>query len=166
MRLLITSPVRSLLAEYDGTALRGLHFFESDRHPPAGTRDEPARGDVLGRQIVREMREYFAGERKNFDLPLSPRGTPFQQKVWNALRAIPFGSTRSYGTLADEIGTPGAARAVGQANRRNPIPIIIPCHRVLAASGSIGGYMGSGPDGDGTVIKRWLLIHEGVELKF
>ena len=92
-----------------------------------------------------QLTEYFAGARRNFDLPLSPSGTAFQQKVWAALLSVPYGETRSYGDIARLIGNPGACRAVGMANNRNPLPILIPCHRVIGADGSLVGY-GSGLD--------------------
>jgi methylated-DNA-[protein]-cysteine S-methyltransferase len=88
------------------------------------------------------LREYFAGERKSFDLPLDMRGTPFQKNVWEALLAIPFGETRSYGQLARQLGNPQSTRAVGAANGRNPISIIVPCHRVIGASGKLTGFAG------------------------
>lgn len=97
---------------------------------------------------------YFAGELRQFSLPLRPRGTPFQMQVWAALRRIPFGETRSYGALAASIGQPGSARAVGAANRTNPIGIIVPCHRVIGADGTLTGYAG------GIERKRFLLEHE------
>jgi methylated-DNA-[protein]-cysteine S-methyltransferase len=155
MRLLISSPVGPLLAEYDREGVHALRFWSQGEHPPAGTRDEPARDDALGRQIVREMQEYFARERRDFTVPLAPSGTEFQRGVWAALRRIPFGETRSYADIAREVGVPKGPRAVGQANGRNPIPIIVPCHRVLASGGKLGGYS-SGLD-----VKRWLLQHEG-----
>ncbi len=103
-----------------------------------------------------ELGEYLAGRRKTFDLPLAPSGTPFQHQVWKALEEIPYGETRSYGQLAAAIGRPGAARAVGQANHRNPISIFIPCHRVIGGDGSLTGY------GGGMDIKEFLLRLEGV----
>ncbi len=103
----------------------------------------------------RQLLEYFAGERKEFDLPLAPRGTPFRQKVWAALRAIPWGEVCAYRDIAQVVDCPKGFRAVGMANRSNPIPIIIPCHRVVAADGSIGGYAG------GLELKRALLSVEG-----
>lgn len=103
---------------------------------------------------ARQLDEYFAGERREFDLPLAPRGTGFQERVWRALLAIPFGVTRSYGELARTIGRPSASRAVGAANGKNPIAIIVPCHRVIGANGTLTGY------GGGLPIKRWLLEHE------
>lgn len=106
-----------------------------------------------------QLEEYFDGKRTGFDLPLAPHGTAFQQKVWAALSRIPFGQTKSYGELARELGT--AARALGGACGRNPIPVIIPCHRVLGANGAMGGYSGI----DGIETKEFLLRHEGVPLK-
>ncbi|MDB4949759.1 MAG: methylated-DNA--[protein]-cysteine S-methyltransferase [Gemmatimonadetes bacterium] len=161
-RLLLTSPVGPLLAEYAADGLRTLHFWPQGAHPPAGTRVEPSRDDVLGWKVAEQLREYFAGTRTAFDLPLAPAGTEFQRRVWSALCRIPAGETRSYGQVAAEMGMPRSPRPVGQANRRNPIPVVIPCHRVLAASGALGGYMGSwGDDGESADIKRWLLRHEG-----
>ena len=161
-RLLLTSPVGPLMAEYDGEGLRALHFWPEGAHPPAGTRVEPGRDDKLGWKIATQLREYFGGTRKTFDLPLAPEGTDFQRRVWAALCRIPAGETRSYGQVAAEMGMPRSPRPVGQANRRNPIPIVIPCHRVLAADGGLGGYMGFwSDDGDPAVVKRWLLRHEG-----
>ena len=93
-------------------------------------------------QCRKQLEEYFAGERKTFDLPLAPKGTAFQQKVWKALTEIPYGETRAYGEIAAGIGNPKAARAVGMANNKNPIGIIIPCHRVVGANGKLVGYAG------------------------
>lgn len=106
-----------------------------------------------------QLQDYFDGQRTDFDLPLAPFGSAFQQKVWAALRAIPAGETRSYGDLALQLGS--AARAVGQANGRNPIPIIIPCHRVVGAGGALGGYSG----GEGAITKRYLLDLERRSLR-
>lgn len=103
----------------------------------------------------RQLLEYFAGTRKEFDLPLAPQGTPFQQKVWAALRDIPWGQTRSYRDIAQAVNCSKGFRAVGMANNRNPIPIIIPCHRVVGADGSLTGYAG------GLELKRALLELEG-----
>ena len=107
---------------------------------------------------TKQVLEYLAGTRRDFDLPLAPQGTPFQQKVWAALRAIPYGQTRSYKDLARAAGCPRGFQAAGQANHRNPIPILIPCHRVIAADGTVGGY------GGGEALKRALLAIEGVTL--
>ena len=103
-----------------------------------------------------QLHEYFAGTRKVFDMVLSPQGTPFQQAVWNELLKIPFGQTRSYGDVARALGRPTLTRAVGAANGANPIPIIIPCHRVIGSDGSLTGY------GGGLKIKAKLLEHEGL----
>ena len=102
----------------------------------------------------RQLDEYFQGKRKSFDLPLAPSGTQFQQKVWNALCTIPYCETRSYKEIAAQIQNPKGCRAVGMANNRNPIMIIIPCHRVIGSNGSLVGYAG------GLDIKQWLLAHE------
>jgi len=113
---------------------------------------------TAGRQdtgiIGRQLEEYFAGKRRRFELESTLRGTDFQQQVWQALRKIPYGSTRSYGEIAKAIGNPGASRAVGAACRANPIPIVIPCHRVVGADGSLVGF------GAGLVIKKFLLMLE------
>jgi methylated-DNA-[protein]-cysteine S-methyltransferase len=89
---------------------------------------------------IQQLREYFSGKRQTFDLPLAPAGTPFQRSVWRRLEQIPYGKTISYAELAERTGKPKASRAVGQANGRNPLPIVIPCHRVIAADGSLGGF--------------------------
>jgi methylated-DNA-[protein]-cysteine S-methyltransferase len=108
---------------------------------------------LLG-EAARQLGEYFAGVRRAFDLPLDLRGTPFQLRVWNALLRIPYGETRTYGQLAAALGQPGAARAVGAANGANPVGIIVPCHRVVAAGGGLGGF------GGGLDRKRFLLALE------
>lgn len=103
-----------------------------------------------------ELGEYFSGKRREFTVPLRPEGTPFQEKVWQALRTIPYGETRTYGQIAAQIGNPKASRAVGMGNHKNPIAIMIPCHRVIGADGSMTGY------GGGLDIKEFLLKREGV----
>lgn len=118
-------------------------------------RDTEGPVPVLER-TARELAEYFAGERREFTVPLDPEGTAFQRRVWEELRRIPYGETASYGDIARRMGKPGAAVAVGQANGRNPIPIIIPCHRVIGSGGKLVGYTG------GLHIKRALLAVEGV----
>lgn len=105
-------------------------------------------------EATRQLAEYFAGTRTTFDLPLEPDGTPFQKRVWEALTRIPFGRTASYRDVAVAIGSPNACRAVGAANGRNPIPIVVPCHRVIGASGSLTGF------GGGLEVKSFLLSHE------
>jgi len=137
-----------------------LHLYgRGDELVGVWMRAEPVPDAVPGRSHALELTadqlaEYFAGKRREFDLPLAPRGTGFQEKVWRALLAIPFGETRSYGEIAKAIGRPSASRAVGAANGRNPISIIIPCHRVIGSTGELTGY-GGGMDN-----KRWLLDHE------
>ena len=135
------------LEEADG-ALRRVSFGDCAR----GERMETP---LLAR-AQREIKEYLAGERRSFDLPLKLEGTPFQQLVWQALRDIPYGETRSYGELAAAIGRPRACRAVGMANHYNPLAIIVPCHRVIGANGRLTGYAG------GVEIKRALLKLEGI----
>jgi methylated-DNA-[protein]-cysteine S-methyltransferase len=115
------------------------------------TNDRPA----LAASFQKEVSAYFAGKLRGFSTPLAPRGTPFQYRVWAALSAIPFGETRSYGQLAAALGNPGAARAIGRANATNPICLIVPCHRVIGADGSLTGFA------FGEEIKRRLLAHEG-----
>jgi len=116
----------------------------------------------LGSEVLararEQLNEYFARSRTTFDLPLDPAGSPFERRVWEALRAIPYGSTVSYGELARRLGDPRATRAVGAANGKNPIPIIVPCHRVVGARGELTGF------GGGLDRKRWLLEHEGAAL--
>ncbi len=107
---------------------------------------------------VRQIQEYAQGQRHSFELPTKAMGTDFQQAVWHALTQIPYGETRSYADVAQALGKPGAARAVGQANARNPLPLVQPCHRVLSADGGLGGWMGSGTDNG---LKRTLLDMEG-----
>ena len=121
-------------------------------------------GDLGGRDLSpllmharREIGEYLAGERREFDLPLSPSGTPFQREVWRALQAIPYGECRTYGAIAAAIDRPKAFRAVGMANHCNPLPLLIPCHRVVGADGRLTGYAG------GLERKRFLLAIEGLE---
>jgi methylated-DNA-[protein]-cysteine S-methyltransferase len=155
------SPVGPLLLTSDGTHLTGLYMNEH-RHGPDGVGEGWVENEDAAplSEAKRQLAAYFAGERTDFDLPLAAEGTDFQQRVWRALRAIPFGRTCSYREVAATIGVPRGSQAVGQANRRNPIPIVVPCHRVLDAKGGIGGFMGAGPDGPGSSIKRWLLAHE------
>ncbi len=108
--------------------------------------------------VRRQLQEYFAGQRQHFTIPLAPTGTAFQLRVWQELQRIPFGMTLSYRELAQRLGNPKAVRAIGHANGRNPVAIIIPCHRVIGYDGSLRGYAG------GIAIKHWLLRHEGAQL--
>ena len=147
----IDSPVDLLtLAGRDGT-LTNLRMVGQTHEPSrAGwERDDDAFGDV-----VEQLGAYFAGELTRFDVDLTLAGTQFQRRVWTALQTIPYGETRSYGQIAEQIGAPGASRAVGLANGRNPIGIIVPCHRVIGASGSLTGY------GGGLERKKQLLARE------
>jgi methylated-DNA-[protein]-cysteine S-methyltransferase len=150
------SPVGPLLATseegplHDGGSLTGLSFLSGRR--PAVAAALPARRDDRAFAALRDqLTEYFAGERRAFDLPLAPRGTEWELRVWNALLAIPYGETRSYGDVAREVCTERAARAVGLANAHNPIALVVPCHRVIGADGSLTGY------GGGLERKRFLL---------
>jgi methylated-DNA-[protein]-cysteine S-methyltransferase len=144
----IASPLGPLRLYGDGDELTGVYM--TDQAPPEA-REGSSR--VL-EDTARQLAEYFAGERRTFDLPLAPRGTGFQQIVWRALTRISYAETASYGELARSIGRPSASRAVGAANGRNPISIIVPCHRVVGADGTLTGYAGGLP------AKRWLLAHE------
>lgn len=124
--------------EDNGNAIVRLYLPGSNPDgPPASEKETP-----LLKEAFRQLQEYIRGERKDFDLPLDPQGTAFLRKVWEELRRIPFGKTASYKNIAERVGSPKAFRAVGQANHRNPIAIFIPCHRVIAADGSLGGYGG------------------------
>jgi methylated-DNA-[protein]-cysteine S-methyltransferase len=152
----IDSPIGRLLLQSDGVAVTGLHM-DGPGCPvlDAGTWTHDPNGGPLP-LAVRQLDEYFAGGRRDFDLPLRLTGTAFQQRAWQALTEIPYGATWSYGQQATRIGNPKASRAVGLANGRNPISILVPCHRVIGADGSLTGY------GGGVERKRWLLAHEGL----
>jgi methylated-DNA-[protein]-cysteine S-methyltransferase len=148
----IDSPIGRLTLAASASALHVIEF-ENNRHPQARA-DWVAGESALLRQAARQLQEYFAGHRRQFDLPLAPLGTDFQRAAWQALTAIPYGETRSYAQQAAALGRPRATRAVGAANGRNPLPILLPCHRVIGASGALTGF------GGGIEIKRWLLAHE------
>jgi methylated-DNA-[protein]-cysteine S-methyltransferase len=149
------SPIGRLLLTSDGTALTGLYMEPSRKAQSTdGWSEDPTVAPLCA--ALRQLGEYFAGTRREFDLPLSMRGTEFQQRVWRELTEIPYGQTWSYGQLAKRIENPSASRAVGLANGRNPISILVPCHRVIGADGSLTGY------GGGLERKRWLLAHEGL----
>jgi methylated-DNA-[protein]-cysteine S-methyltransferase len=142
---LIESPIEPLLLTSDGTALTGL-WMNVPRQSPwvseGWTRSDDAAPFA---EASRQLALYFEGRLTQFDLPLAARGTPFQQRVWEELKTIPYGATVSYGELARRIGQPSASRAVGMANGRNPIGIIVPCHRVIGANGKLTGYGGGLP---------------------
>ena len=149
----VQSPIGELLLLADDAGLRGLHMQDGPGPvtlEPAW-RASPDDFDAVGHQLA----EYFAGERAAFDVPLALEGTPFQRTVWGALQDIPYGQTISYGELARRIGRPSAIRAVGLANGRNPVSLIVPCHRVIGGDGSLTGY------GGGIERKRFLLELEG-----
>ena len=136
--LIHESPVGPLTLHSDGAALTGLEF----EHPKYPLAPSPLGHDRVLDAARRQLDHYFAGKLKRFDVPVAPRGTPFQQRVWAGLLNIAYGATKSYGQLAAEIGAPNAQRAVGLANGRNPVSIIIPCHRVIGANGALTGYGG------------------------
>ncbi len=151
------SPVGPLLLVADDGGLRRVEFVNG-RSPVQA--DPRWRDDAQRlRETIRQLRAYFAGELEAFDLPLVPAGTPFQLAVWNRLCEIPYGETISYGELARRIGNPNASRAVGLANGSNPIPIVIPCHRVIGSNGKLTGY------GGGLPIKEKLLALERRQLR-
>jgi methylated-DNA-[protein]-cysteine S-methyltransferase len=146
----VPSPIGDLVLTTDGTALTGVYMGE----PPRGI-DPDWREDARPfREAEEQLAAYFAGDLQEFTLDLAPRGTSFQLEVWQALRTIPYGETRSYGHLAAQVGRPGASRAVGAANGSNPISIVVPCHRVIGADGRLTGF------GGGLPRKQWLLSME------
>jgi methylated-DNA-[protein]-cysteine S-methyltransferase len=139
------SPIDPLLLVSDGTALTGL-FMVEHRHGPEVRAGWVERDDAAPfAEVKRQLAAYFEGTLTEFDVPLAARGTAFQSTVWNALREIPYGVTISYGELARRVGNPNASRAVGLANGKNPISIIVPCHRVIGANGTLTGYGGGLP---------------------
>ncbi|HFC11377.1 MAG TPA: methylated-DNA--[protein]-cysteine S-methyltransferase [Anaerolineae bacterium] len=149
---MVASPLGDVLLVGNQIGLTYINF-------QAGTNRleiQPAweKNEVVLQAAIEQIEDYFAGKRKVFDLPLAPRGTLFQQQVWEAVGNIPFGETASYGGIAGKIGRKKAARAVGAANGQNPLPIIIPCHRVIGSNGKLTGY------GGGLQLKKWLLAHE------
>ena len=157
--MIIETPIGALRAVFDEEErLRELGFVRRESFTLSGVEKQSKARDGAKTALHRELEEYFAGSRRSFTIPLAPRGTPFQLAVWNALLEIPYGDTVSYGDLAFRIGKPAAVRAVGAANGANPIPVIIPCHRVIGSNGSLTGY------GGGIERKQWLLALEGRRL--
>ena len=144
------SPVGLLRLCGDGTHLTRIDFV-GGRNCPALAPDAIEQNDALLDRAADQLGQYFAGARKQFDLPLAPSGTEFQQRVWMQLRAIPFGTTCSYGDIARRLGQPGASRAVGLANGKTPLSIVVPCHRAIGADGSLTGF------GGGVEVKKRLL---------
>jgi len=153
----LRSPVGTLLVSASPTGVTSIGFVGGGDHAAVAAVADPTAERHVAAAVL-QLDEYFAGRRREFDLPLDLRGTPFQVLAWQALLRIPFGATVTYGEQAAMIGRPGAARAVGSANGRNPVPIVVPCHRVLAAGSALGGYS-SGLD-----VKRSLLALEGVSV--
>ena len=163
----IDSPLGPLWLEADDRGLRRIDFADG-KHARKNRGEDSAVGETslnaesgnsILAKVILQLRDYFAGNLKDFDLTLAPEGTPFQRRVWNELLTIPYGKTISYGELARRIGNPDASRAVGLANGSNPIPIIIPCHRVIGSNGKLTGY------GGGLPIKEKLLALERRQLR-
>jgi methylated-DNA-[protein]-cysteine S-methyltransferase len=149
----IESPVgRLTLVASAAGELTGLYLDQQRHRPPEGLFGD--RDDYLLPEVAVQLGEYFAGRRTRFDLPLRLSGSPFQQEVWTALQEIPYGQTTTYGELAERLGKPRAARAVGLANGKNPVSIVVPCHRVVGSTGNLTGY------GGGLHRKQQLLSHE------
>lgn len=156
--LTMSSPLGTLTLHATDHAVIGLEIGQS-----SDTRQTPGHASTphnLAHPVLdaakAQLEEYFAGSRHSFDIPVVMKGTSFQEAVWSALESIPYGETASYGELASRVGRPGAARAVGGAVGANPVPIIVPCHRVMGSTGKITGYSG----GDGIATKEALLAHE------
>ena len=157
MHIKYASPIGGIDLHFNETALTGLYF--SDGNNPERSANHAAPQLPVPQSIIfqtiAELDEYFNGTRREFTIPLEPHGTEFQKSVWNALLGVPFGETKSYMDIAQEIGKPKAARAIGGAVGKNPISIIIPCHRIIGTNRSLTGF------GGGLPIKKWLLEHEG-----
>ena len=149
----IDSPIGPLMLAADDAGLRHIEFRDN-RHP-ANRADWHGGDSEILQASEAQLADYFAGARRDFDLPLAPQGTAFQLQVWHELARIPFGATISYAQLAQRIGKPEAVRAVGAANGRNPLPIVLPCHRVIGADGALVGF------GGGLPVKEFLLRLEG-----
>jgi methylated-DNA-[protein]-cysteine S-methyltransferase len=149
-----SSPVGELLLTSSDGMITGLYMSLHRGGPAPRPKPEWGRDDRSLRLVCNQLKAFFAGELRAFDLPLLMTGTPFQKQVWEGLLTIPYGTTISYAELAGRIGRPGASRAVGAANGRNPIGIVVPCHRVIGANGTLTGY------GGGLDRKEWLIAHE------
>lgn len=155
----INSPVGPLVLIADSAALLSIEFEAEEQHVDHNERQYGEQNEVL-RASIEQLEAYFSGKLKVFDLPLSTSGTEFQRSVWSALPLIPYGETRSYRQVALAIEKPNAVRAVGRANAANPLPIVIPCHRVIGADGSLTGF------GGGLWRKQYLLMHEARQKSF
>jgi len=149
----LETPIGTLLIAGDAAAVYRIKFPHHGRAVKPGPEWQESQRGPVG-EAARQLREYFAGKRAEFDLPLAPEGTAFQRTVWRQLQQIPYGETISYGELARRVGNPKASRAVGSANGANPLPIVIPCHRVIAGDGTLGGF------GGGLPTKQMLLALE------
>lgn len=154
----LESPIGRLEVTALGGSIVGLDIERNGSLPHDSS---PEKSSSVLAQAAKQLAEYFAGKRRSFDLPVSLSGTEFQRSVWNTLTGIPFGAVRSYGDVGMSTGRATAGRAVGGAVGANPVPIIVPCHRVLASDGRITGYSG----GNGIETKAWLLDHEGIPHK-
>lgn len=149
--------------KYTNTKIGNMAIIEEDNKIIAIEINQEIRENIMQKETPllketgKQLLEYLEGKRKNFTVPLNPKGTKFMQEVWTALQEIPYGETRTYGQIAQRIGKPKAARAVGMANHRNPIPIIIPCHRVIGSNGKLVGYA------LGMKMKKFLLTLEGID---
>ena len=155
---LYESPHGRILLVASDAGLTGVYFDGQKYHPRLDAAWRPDGGNAVLRQAKRELTEYFGGARKCFEIALAPEGTPFQCRVWTAISSVDFGATITYGELARRAGAPGSARAAGAATGRNPIGIIVPCHRILGSNGSLTGYAG------GLAKKRALLALEGASV--
>ncbi|HEY3219229.1 MAG TPA: methylated-DNA--[protein]-cysteine S-methyltransferase [Gemmatimonadales bacterium] len=161
----LTTTLGELVLTASDTAITGVYFPTSRRGAAPTHRGDwhldngQAPASAILARAREQLTEYFAGTRKTFELPLEALGSAFEHRVWNMLRTIPYGATTSYGELAKRLGDPSQARAVGTANGKNPIPIIVPCHRVIGSNGDLTGF------GGGLERKRWLLEHEGALLR-
>lgn len=153
---LFNSPLGALFAMASEKGLEVLSFQRQPGVSQASSLNQSGAPFEILQETCQQLTEYFEGQRQTFDLPLAPQGTDFQREVWQELLNIPFGQTLSYGELAERVGKPKAARAVGSANGKNPLCLVIPCHRVIAADGGLGGYA------YGLSIKEQLLAHEGL----
>jgi methylated-DNA-[protein]-cysteine S-methyltransferase len=153
-RTTIDSPIGTITLVADDAALVEVHLPDEKLSSTTAAEDASPTEHAVLAQAADELREYFAGDRHEFDIPLAPHGTAFQLAAWQALRTIPYGETVSYGEQARRLGDSRKARAVGAANGRNPLPIVVPCHRVVGSNGHLTGF------GGGIECKAWLLDHE------
>jgi len=149
------SPLGNVLLVGNDTGLRGVYFHDQKYLPTIDAAWQEENRMAVLREARRQLGEYFAGSRERFDVPLAPEGTPFQRAIWNAIAEVPCGATRTYADLAVRTGRPGCARAAGAATGRNPLSIIVPCHRIVGSDGSLTGYAG------GLDRKKRLLALEG-----